>query len=82
LQVEEPVACWDGASFYFHATAASMLSALLVSTLPTFRGALDVRLYLALQKRFVSPGPYSGMIGWYRLSVWRIGSWNNRCWKW
>src|SRR5262249_12240788 len=30
LQVEKPVACWDFASFYFHATLAGMLRATLI----------------------------------------------------
>jgi hypothetical protein len=30
LQVEEPVACWDGSSFDFHPTLSGMLSAPLV----------------------------------------------------
>src|SRR5215510_454391 len=30
LQVEEPVACWDFASFHFHATLAGMLSPTLI----------------------------------------------------
>ena len=30
LQVEEPVACWDCASFHFHATVAGMLGPTLI----------------------------------------------------
>ena len=30
LQVEQPVACWDCASFHFHATLAGMLSSTLI----------------------------------------------------
>src|SRR5215468_2024562 len=30
LQVEEPVSCWDCASFHFHATVAGMLGPTLI----------------------------------------------------
>src|SRR4029434_7459019 len=30
LEIEQPVACWDGASFHFHPTLASMLGATLI----------------------------------------------------
>jgi hypothetical protein len=33
LQVEKPVACWDFASFHFHATLAGMLRATLIRSM-------------------------------------------------
>ena len=30
MDIEEPVACWDGASFHFHATLTRMLGSTLI----------------------------------------------------
>src|SRR5262245_64689247 len=48
LQVEEPVACWDCASFHFHATLARVLRAPLV-------GHQVVQMGQPAQKRLLAP---------------------------
>jgi hypothetical protein len=48
LQVEEPVACWDCASFHFHATLTCMLS-------PTLIGDQVIEVRQPCQKRLLAP---------------------------